>query len=421
MSPADVGGRFATAPQPLVRVHPLVGDSGHFGRVRQQARDERLADLGQLEGIGRVVEGVAVALEQRQVRVHRRPGLVAERLRHERRVNALLQRNLLDDEPHRHQVVCRRQSIGIAQIDLLLARRDLMVTELDADPHPLEHRDGLPAEVVTEVVRRLVEVATGVYRLRQHQLGRRSFPQEEELHLGMHVERKAEIGSLLHHPTKDVSWVGVRRRAVRHQDVAVHPRRTRCFATPRQHLERRRVGSGEHVRLVHTREALDRGTVEADAFGERAFELGRSDRDRLQEAEHVCEPEPDEADVPFLDRPQDELLLSLHVITLRRRCYATVSKTQRSSADVEHGDELVERLALADDCVSTELLGRLTDRGRVVRGVNDDHRVRTCPAKRRKHVDAVTTRHPVVEHDGSRPMLGRKHQRPAGIRSREHH
>src|SRR5439155_24011878 len=47
-------------------------------------------------------------------------------------------------------------------------------------------------------------------------------------------------------------------------------------------------------------------------FFERAFELGRRDRERLQEPEHVGEPQPDEADVPLLDGAEDVLLVEHH-------------------------------------------------------------------------------------------------------------
>jgi hypothetical protein len=219
--------------------------------------------------------------------------------------------------------------IGIAKVDLLLARRHLVVAELDADPHPLEHGDRLPAEVVPEIVRRLVEISAGVDRLRQQQLSRRPLVQEEELDLRVHVEGEPEVSRLLHHPTQDMSGIGVRRRAVRHEDVAEHPRRPRRFAAPWQHLERRGVGAREHVRLVHSGEALDRGAVEADALRESALELGRGNRHRLEKAEDVGEPQPDEADVPLLDRPQDELLLPLHAISLSRSHYFAVSPTHR--------------------------------------------------------------------------------------------
>ena len=88
-------------------------------------------------------------------------------------------------------------------------------------------------------------------------------------------------------------------------------------ALEREHLERRRVGHGDHVGLVDPGEALDRRAVEADALLERRLQLGRRDRDALQGAEHVGEPQPDEADVPLLERTEHELLLTVHVVTPR--------------------------------------------------------------------------------------------------------
>ena len=85
------------------------------------------------------------------------------------------------------------------------------------------------------------------------------------------------------------------------------------LAAPRQDLERRGVGVGEHVGLVDAREALDRRAVEAEALGEGALDLGRGDRDRLERADDVGEPEPDELDAPLLDRAKNELLLAVHV------------------------------------------------------------------------------------------------------------
>ena len=66
------------------------------------------------------------------------------------------------------------------------------------------------------------------------------------------------------------------------------------------------------VGLRNPGKALDGRPVEADAFFEGALKLGRRDRDRLEETEHVGEPQPDESDVPLLQRAEHEFLLSIH-------------------------------------------------------------------------------------------------------------
>ena len=102
------------------------------------------------------------------------------------------------------------------------------------------------------------------------------------------------------------------------QDVAEHPGHAGILPAPGQQLERRRVRPGDHVRLVNPGKALDRGAVETDPVGERAFQFGGGHRYRLQRAEHVGEPEPDEPDVPLLQRAQYEFFLPVHDNHLRR-------------------------------------------------------------------------------------------------------
>ena len=58
-----------------------------------------------------------------------------------------------------------RERVGVAQVDLVLAGRALVVAELHRDAHRLEHRDRGPAEVVAVAVRHVVEVAGLVDRL----------------------------------------------------------------------------------------------------------------------------------------------------------------------------------------------------------------------------------------------------------------
>ena len=89
---------------------------------------------------------------------------------------------------------------------------------------------------------------------------------------------------------------------------------------PRQYLERRRIGPGDHVGLRGPGEALDRGSVEADSLLERTLEFGWCDGDRLQVSEHIGEPQPDEADIAFFQRAQHEFLLPIHVRSVGTGC-----------------------------------------------------------------------------------------------------
>ena len=264
-----------------------------------------------------LVERVLVALEQRHVRVHARAGMVGERLRHERRVDALLDRHLLHHQPERHDVVGGGERVGVAQVDLLLPGRPLVVAVLHRDAHRLQHRDRRPAEVMGDAVRSVVVVAAGIDRHRLlPRLG--PLPEQEELDLRVRVEGEPELGGpgqvALEHP----AGVGVGRRPVGQQDVAEHPGDPGVLAAPRQQLERGGVRAQDHVGLVDPGEPLDGRAVEADAVGERALEFGGRHRDRLQRAQHVGEPQPDKPDVTLLERAEHEFFLPIHGIHLRR-------------------------------------------------------------------------------------------------------
>ena len=257
------------------------------------------------------MEGVGVALEEREVGVHPRPRVLGEGLGHEGGIDALLEGDLLDHRAEGHDVVRRRQGVGVAQVDLVLARRALVVAELHGDAHRLEHRDGRAAEVVAVAAGHVVEVAGLVDGLGPL-AGEPALLEEEELDLGVGVEREALVGRLGERALEHVARVGHARGAVGQGEVAEHPGGAGVLAPPRQDLEGARVGLGEHVGLVDPGEALDDRPVEADALGEGPLELGRRDGDRLQGAEHVGEPEPDEPDVALFDGAEDELLLTVH-------------------------------------------------------------------------------------------------------------
>ncbi|CKQ99624.1 Uncharacterised protein [Mycobacterium tuberculosis] len=189
----------------------------------QDPGDERFTHFRQLQRIISAVERVDITLEQAHVGVHRRARVLAEWLGHERRPGALFQRDFFDDVAEGHHVVSHRQSVGKPQVDLLLAGCAFVMAELHRDAHEFQGIDRVAAKVQGGVVHRLVEIA-GVVDRDGHRPVLGSGLEQEELDFGMHVAGEAEFAGLRQLPPQHVPRVRPRRRAVRHGDVAKHPR-----------------------------------------------------------------------------------------------------------------------------------------------------------------------------------------------------
>ena len=181
-----------------------------------------------------------------------------------------------------------------------------MVGVLDVDAHLLQGEDGVAAHVGAGVERGQVEVAALVEHLRHAALGF-GRAEVEELELGADVEGvEAHLLGPFERPLQDPARVALVRFAAGHLDVAEHPRhRVLVLRPPGDQGEGRGIGHGDHVRLLDRVEAGDRGAVEAHAALEGVLELGGVDREALQLAEHIGEPESDEADVGLLDQLDD--------------------------------------------------------------------------------------------------------------------
>ena len=152
------------------------------------------------------------------MRVHARAVQAEDRLRHERRVQIVSQRDVLHDEAERAHVVRRRQHVVVAEIDLVLAGRDFVMRGLDVESHLLEREDDLAAHILAEIDRREIEVAGGVVGL-----GRRlavAALKQEELGLGPGLHREAALGRQRDDPLQRRPRAAGKRGAVRVGDVA---------------------------------------------------------------------------------------------------------------------------------------------------------------------------------------------------------
>ena len=308
MTPADERRSFSPTPEALVRVDVLVGNGGNLWRVTQQTGDELLCGLRKVVLRTRVEERVGVALEQRHVGVHSRTRMFGEWLRHECRIDTLLDGHLFDDGSESHDVVGHGQSIRVSQVDLVLPRATLVMAEFHRDAKLLEHRYRAASKVVSGSAWNIVEVTRVINRNRALWTDLRRF-QQIKLDLWVNVERETHRGCFGQRPAQHVAWVGCSRSTVRSSDVAEHAGGRVNLATPRQNLEGARVWLGQHVGFVGAREALNSTAVEANTFGERALDLCWCDCDRLQCSGYVGEPKPHELNGTFFDSTKHEISL----------------------------------------------------------------------------------------------------------------
>ena len=125
----------------------------------EQPGDEPLGLLREPVGVVGVVEDVAVAVGKGLVGVHSAAVYAVDGLRHEGGVAPLADGDLLDDHAAGHDGVGHGERVGVAQVYLVLAGGDLVVTEDDGDFEVLQGQDGLPTQVRREVLGVLIKVA----------------------------------------------------------------------------------------------------------------------------------------------------------------------------------------------------------------------------------------------------------------------
>ena len=229
--------------------------------------------------------------------VHARAVLAEERLWHEGRVDPVLRRDLLHDQPVGERGIGHLERRCVAHVDLVLGGRDLVVVVLDRDADALERLNRLVPQLGGGVERRHREVTALVERL-----GALVVLEEEVLELGPDVEGvEAHAAHPVERLAQHVARVALVRLTVRGDDVADHPADDRLARTRRHDPERRGVGDRDHVRLLDRVEAGDRRAVEAHPVVERGFDLARGDREALQVPLEIGEPEEHVRDLLLLD------------------------------------------------------------------------------------------------------------------------
>ena len=141
--------------------------------------------------------------------------------------------------------------------------------------------------------------------------------QQVELDFGRGVAGEAHLGCLVEHALEHTASVGGADLAVGGKHVTEHAGGVVFLAAPGQDLEGGGVRLQQHVGFVDAGETLNRGAVKAQALIEGAFYFSRCERHGFEGADHIGEPETDEADVALFDGAQYEFLLAVHELPSR--------------------------------------------------------------------------------------------------------
>ena len=317
MAPGDVGGCLAAAPEALVGVNELVGDRGEFGGVLEHTGDEVACGLGQLVFGAGFEESVGVAFEEGEVGVHAAAGVLGEGLGHEGCVHAQRVGDFLDDGAEGHHVVGGLQGVSVAQVDFVLAGAGFVVAEFDGDADFFEHGHCLTAEVLHDTTGGVVEVGFVVHGHGESVGAELGGFEQVELNFGRGVAGEAHLRRLVEYALEHAASVGGANLAVGGEHVTEHAGGVVFLAAPGQNLEGGGVRLQQHVGFVDTGETLNRGAVKAQALVECAFYFSRCERNGFEGADHVGEPEADEADVALFDGAQYEFLLTVHKLPSR--------------------------------------------------------------------------------------------------------
>ena len=171
--------------------------------------------------------------------------------------------------------------------------------------------DGFAPQIAGRISRRQVEEARRVERLRRPRgvvVG-----EVEVLEIRAGVERVAKVVGLVEATAQHLTGIAEEWLAVEHRDVAEHAG-DRLIGSPGEQLERGGIRAGEHVRLDVAAVAVNGRAIEGHALFERVLELGRGDREALQEPEDIGEPEVDETDTALLDGSQHVVMLALRAV-----------------------------------------------------------------------------------------------------------
>ena len=239
-------------------------------------------------------------------------GLPVQRLRREIRMKSVPGRNGFDHRTECHSMIRRTQGIGIAKIDLILSGTFLVVGGFRLDPHPLQSKADLPADIFAFVFRGHIHVACMVIG----NIG--GFPilvQFEQIELQFRAEGEgiACFRRICDGTFQNASGVVGEPAAIRIGDGTHHPHHPAMLRPPGKHRNGGGVRVQKQVGMNLVAEACDGRCIDGDAIAKSPFQLLGHDRDVFWLPMDITKCQTDELDILLFDVLHDFLWCVFHI------------------------------------------------------------------------------------------------------------
>ena len=284
----QTGTRGFAQAEALVGVLRGVQEQGHLRHLVENAGDHLVHALGVAGGFDGDVDVEAVA------------GLAVQRLGRKVGVQPVGARHGFDDGLEGHGVVRRAQSVGIAEVDLVLAGAFFMVGALRLNAHLLQDQAYLPADVFAPVLGGNVHIARLIVGLRG---GSARLVQMEQIEFLFRAEtegvtRPRRVGDSLFQQAPGIAFKGP---PVGIGDAGEHTHDLSVLRPPGQQRQRFRVRVQQQIRPGLAVEAGNGRGVECNAVFKCTGQFLGHDGNVLLPAENIAKRDPNELHVLFAD------------------------------------------------------------------------------------------------------------------------
>ena len=255
--------------------------------MSQDSRHKTVRQTTQSQGILLICKQVlSKSVAQRHIDMHTRSIDPLLGLGHKSGVKSVALCNGLGRHLKGHNVIRCLQGICILQINLMLARSDLMMAGFHLKSHLLQGQHNIPAYIFSQINGRYVKISgplVGLCCRAPLFIG----VKKEKLTLRPHLEHIPHIRRPFDSPLQHIAGIPLKWCAVRIVHVADQPCHSALLRSPWKDLKGVQIRMKVHIRLIDPHKALNGGTIKHTPVIQGLRQLSGRDRHIFKHPENI--------------------------------------------------------------------------------------------------------------------------------------